>query len=342
MAEQTKALTVSGYMRQPDQMEKFVNMLGEREGQAYIQSVLILVATDEKLQECTPQSIQKSALRAASLGLSCDPAVKQAWLIPYNRKKGDKWVKEAQFQAHYKGLHSLAMRTGKYWSINVNPVYEGQRVLENSLTGLHVVVEPNGFVGEPAGYRPGFVDVTTRRKSTLKRIGWIGYFKMKNGFEKSIYMSIDEIEDHAQKYVKEYDKNQNWHDPDKRETMEMKTVFRKLMGWADLTGKENTKLAEALQADAEPEIVDAPSEDVTVEAVPQMMTIEQARQVTVKVEGKDKFMGELDATRLNYVIQNSLFADKVEAAKLVLKEDFRMEPPQEKTNTEQLQKELGF
>lgn len=268
MATPNSAITVSDYMRAPEIIQSFAEVLGnDNQANSYIQSVLILVASDEKLMACTPRSIYKSAMRAASLGLSCDISLKQAWIIPYNKNAGTRdkpnWIKEAQFQPHYKGLHALAMRTGKYWHINVSAVYEGQRVMENSLTGLHVVQDANGFVGEPKAYNQAYVDVTTRRKKGMKRIGWIGYFKQKNGFEKSIYMSCAEIEDYAQQYVKEYDRNQNWHDENKRETMEMKTVFRQLMGWADLTGKESTKLAEALQADAgDVEMIDAPAEDV--------------------------------------------------------------------------------
>jgi phage RecT family recombinase len=267
MATPTNAITVSDYMHEPEIVKSFVEVLGnDSQANGYIQSVLILVASDDKLMACTPRSIYKSAMRAASLGLSCDISLKQAWIIPYNKNIGTRekpnWIKEAQFQPHYKGLHALAMRTGKYWHINVSAVYEGQRVLENSLTGLHVVQEGNGFVGQPQAYNQAYVDVTTRRKKGMKRIGWIGYFKQKNGFEKSIYMSCAEIEDYAQQYVKEYDRNQNWHDENKRETMEMKTVFRQLMGWADLTGKESAKLAEALQADqVEPETIEA--EEVT-------------------------------------------------------------------------------
>lgn len=265
--DQTKALTVSEYMKQPTQMEQFVEMLG-KDAQPFVQSVLIVVANDEKLKECTPQSIFKSALRAATLELSCDPATKQGWLVPYNKKvktpQGDKWIKEAQFQPHYLGLRTLAMRTGKYWTINVSPVYEGQRVLFNPLTGLHVVQESNGFQGEPKAYTPGLVDVTTRRTKDMKVIGWIAYYKAKNGEEKSVYMSVAEIDDHARKYVKDYDRNQNWNDPDKRATMEMKTVLRRLLDWTDKSGKGGEKLAEALKADVEPEaeIIDAPAEDI--------------------------------------------------------------------------------
>lgn len=261
MATPTTAITVSDYMRKPEIMQRFQSMLGTG-AEAYVQSVLIVVGSDEKLRECTPQSIYKTALRAASLGLSCDPALKQGWIVPYNKKlktpDGDKWVKEAQFQPHYLGLYNLAMRTGKYWTINVSAVYEGQRVLENPLTGLHAVVEGNGFIGQPQSYNAAYVDVTTRRKKDMKVIGWIAYFKAKKGNEKSIWMSCDEIEDHAQRFVKDYDKNPNWNDPDKRPTMEMKTVLRKLLAWADLSGSESAKLADALVNEPDYETIDAP------------------------------------------------------------------------------------
>jgi phage RecT family recombinase len=356
MTTPTKALTVSEYMRQPEQLARFVELLGDQQAQAYVQSVLIEVASDDKLRECSPQSIFKSALRAATLGLSCDKSLKQAWLVPYNKKvktpQGDKWIKEAQFQPHYLGLRSLAMRTGKYWTINVSPVYDGQRVLYNPLTGLHVVQETNGFQGEPKSYNPGLVDVTNRRAKDMKVIGWIAYYKAKNGEEKSIYMSVVEIDDHARKYVKEYEKNQNWNDSDKRQTMEMKTVLRRLLDWTDKSGKGGEELAAALKADAEPEAetVDVQAEDVP--AGPQHdlhpMNIDEARQTIGVINGKEKPLGNMTSDELNYVFANSIKSGVAEAARIILVEDFRMTPPQadppkpEKKSTDQLQKELGF
>lgn len=112
------------------------------------------------------------------------------------------------------------------------------------------------------------VDVTERRTKGMKVIGWIGYFKAKKGNEKSVWMSIADIDDHAKKHVKRLDENENWKDPDKRRTMEMKTVLRKLLAWADLSGSENAKLAEALQAESdqpEAETIELTAEDVTSE-----------------------------------------------------------------------------
>jgi recombinational DNA repair protein RecT len=176
-------------------------------------------------------------------------------------------------------------------------------------------------------------------------IGWIGYFKAKNGQEKSHYMSLAEIDDWASEYVKDYDRNPNWKDPKKRPTMEMKTVLRQLLNWTDKTGTEGAKLAEALQIeDTEPEeIVNAETETEPEpeETTIHPLTIEEARSTLVKVAGKDKLMGELTIDQLNYIVANSILMDRVEAAKLVLSEDYNVEPPAPKT-AEQLQKELGF
>jgi recombination protein RecT len=264
MTEQTKAITVSDYMRQPANLSRFEELLG-RDALPYVQSVLIAVSASPDLMACQPNSIMRAALRSASLGLSLDPALKQAWLVPYPRKvKATKdtpehWVKEAQFQPHYKGLYTLAVRTGKYRIINVGPIYDSQQVLENPQTGLHVVVEENGLVAEPevtnsaysiTSQYSGWRNVTKRRDGGKKVIGWMAYFETLRGTKKSVYMSLAEIDEHARAHVKGYDTNPNWNDAGKRPTMEMKTVFRQLMGWADLSGTENLKLAEALKADA--------------------------------------------------------------------------------------------
>lgn len=335
--EPTTALAT--YMKAPAVMERFTNLLG-KDGGAYIQSVLIAVSASPDLMKCTNESVFRSALRAASLGLSCDPALKQAWLVPYNRNVGTrdnpKWIKEAQFQPHYKGLYTLAMRTGKYWQINVSPVYEGQRVLENTLTGLHAVREENGLVGKPDSFNAAYTDVTVRRKSTQKIIGWIGYFKTKKGFEKSVWMSSMEIEDHARKYVKDYDKNPNWSDVEKRPTMEMKTVLRLLLSWADMSGTENSQLAEALQAEELP--IEAMAEDVPAGPVLETMTHDQARNVIVKTGNTEKFMGEfatIEALNKIYLAETSTDEQR-QAATIILKMDFQADPPEtEKKSKEQ-------
>lgn len=331
------------YMKKPEVLTKFMDILGDN-GKSYVQSVLIAISASPDLMKCTNESIFRSALRAASLGLSCDPALKQAWLVPYNRKiktsdGSEKWIKEAQFQIHYRGLYTLAMRTGKYWQINVSPIYAGQRVLLDPLSGMHAVQEDNGFVGEHPGKRPGYIDITERRRKEDKIIGWLGYFKTKKGFEKSVWMSCLEIDDHARKYVRDYDKNPNWNDPDKRQIMEMKTVLRQLMSWADLTGTDNIELIEALK---EEEPIDVPSEDAPSLPVP--LTIEQARQTVVTLGGKERFIGELTIENLNSLWLDDNTSDEIkEAVCMVLSQDLNVDVPDKpKQSMQKNMKELGF
>ena len=55
------------------------------------------------------------------------------------------------------------------------------------------------------------------------------------------------------------------------------------------------------------------------------VTPAEARNVSIKVQGGEKLMGELNVDQLRYVIENSQNPQNVEAAKIVLKNDFNME-----------------
>lgn len=345
MTTPNQPTNLTTYIKSPAIISKFAEVIGDNNARPYIQSVIIAVSNSPELLKCSHESITRSALRAASLGLSCDPALKQAWIVPY--WNGKKKVMEAQFQPHYRGLYTLAMRTGKYWQINVSPVYEGQRVLENPLTGLHMIQEGD-LISKPQGTNAAYVDVTVRRRKDLKVIGWLGYFKTKKGFEKSVWMSAQEIDDHARKYVRDYDKNPNWNDADKRPVMEMKTVLRQLLSWADLSGTENLQLVEALNADAAPQaddVIDALSEDVPHTDNIKPLEYDDAEKMIVTIKGKgERFLTELDAQSLNDLYIAPTTSDELRTLiAIVLKNDHGMDAPQvEPRGKEQNMKELGF
>ena len=191
MAEQSKAianydnyLKIKEYGRSPEVTNSFVQLLGTT-APHYIQSALIAVQANELLMQCTPRSIFSSALRAATLRLSCDPAIGHAWLVPYqNNKKGGTY--EAQFQAGWKGVQHMALRTGKYRYINVSPVFEGEEVIEDRITGS---LKIEGGVTSPK-----------REK------GLIASFALLSGLQKSIYMTNEEMDAHGRKYSKGYNK----------------------------------------------------------------------------------------------------------------------------------------
>jgi len=184
MNELANYQNIVSYGRSHEVMETFSRLVG-RNAPYYIQSAIIAVQSNEKLMQCTPRSIFSSALRAATLRLSCDPSIGHAWLVPYkNNNKGG--ILEAQFQVGWKGVQHMALRTGKYRYINVAPVYEGEEVVVDRITG-NLKIEG---------------DVTSPKKAK----GLIASFALLSGLQKSIYMTNEEMEAHGKKYSKGYNK----------------------------------------------------------------------------------------------------------------------------------------
>lgn len=193
----THKQTIREYMRQDEIVTRFAEILGDYQASAYISSVLIAVAQSDNLQACTFQSIVSSALRAATLKLSCDPATGQAHLVPFKGK--------ATLVVGYKGLYHMALRTGKYRYINIIEVHPGETVTENRLTGMHTI--------------------TGTYTDHDNIIGIMVYLEMVNGFKKTVYMTVEEIAEHAQKFSKSYSFGDSVWKTNRR-AMEKKTVLR--------------------------------------------------------------------------------------------------------------------
>jgi len=216
--EQSGLEQIKAYAALEEVQQRFINLLGDKDGRAYAESVVIAVANNTKLQACTPKSIMISAMRAASLKLSVDPIMKQAHLVPM----GD----TATLIIDYHGLVQLSVNTG-YYEIapNVFEVYKGETVKPNRFTGSFTIE------GEPdidqAGNKTG--------------IGWGAYFKARNGTERYLYMTNAEIDAHGKKYSRGYDyKDRNgkltslWHT--ETDKMRRKTVLRLLVSqWGNFS-----------------------------------------------------------------------------------------------------------
>jgi recombination protein RecT len=213
---------------------------------SFVKSALIAISASPDLMACTPNSLVIGTLRSATLGLSLDPALRQAYLVP---RKG-----QACFQPHYSGLYDLAVRTNKYKYISVAPIHHGETVWENPLTGIHyyqlegrdTLMAPNP--GQNGLHTDNMRDVTNG-KNTNPIIGYLGYFRTMQGFEKSVWMTRKEIQAHAQLWSPaSYSSEKGaWQDAKKRPIMEMKTVFIALSKFMDLSGSDNSKLREAIE-----------------------------------------------------------------------------------------------
>ena len=198
--------SVQTYIRNGGVQERLNSLLGERAGQ-FTASLMSVVNSNPLLQECQPESVVKAAITAAAMNLPINQNLGFAYIIPYNNSKKtiEKYldakgvertrnvftkVYEAQFQMGYKGFIQLAQRSGHYKTINSTDVREGELVKEDRLSGE---------------LEFAWIDDDKEREK-MPIIGYVAYFKLSTGFEKSPYMSVDKLKKHAKKYSKSYAK----------------------------------------------------------------------------------------------------------------------------------------
>jgi len=194
--------------------KRFDELLGSRAPQ-FISSIVSLVNADPNMQKVfyqAPVTIIQSALKAATFDLPIDPNLGYAYIVPFNNTKDGTKRMEATFIMGYKGMNQLALRTGVYKTINVIEVREGELKHYNRLTE-EIDIQ--------------FIEDEEERER-LPIIGWVGYFKLINGTEKTIYMTRKQIEAHERRYRKGQYMGKGWRE--NFDDMAMKTVFRKLIG----------------------------------------------------------------------------------------------------------------
>lgn len=156
--------------------EYLQSVLGEN-AKSFTTSLVSLVANNAALQKCEPLGVMYSAMKAATLNLPLETNLGFAYVIPYTSRG----VTEAQFQIGYKGLVQLCIRSGQFTRINVSDVREGEFISHDILTG----------------------DMTIRAaadRDGLPVVGYVAYFRLVNGFEKSMYWTVRQIQEHAGKY----------------------------------------------------------------------------------------------------------------------------------------------
>ena len=213
-------------------------LLGDRAPQ-FISAVITLCNADANLTAAVrqaPQTVIQAALKAASYDLPVDNALGFAYIVPFNNSKKTPdgnvvKVAEAQFILGYKGMIQLALRTGAYKRLNVMDVREGELVSCDRLT------EDFEFNWEQ--------DEEVREK--LAVIGYVGYYRLVNGTEKTIYMSVQQIEAHEAKNRKGKYQGKGWRDD--WDSMARKTVMRRLLGrWGVMSIDYKSASPAAIQA----------------------------------------------------------------------------------------------
>ena len=112
----------------------------------FIRVVLTAVQRNPKLADCTPMSFLGAVLQCAQLGLVPDGFLGQAYLIPYENRKRKPPVLEVQFQCGYRGLITLARRSGEISNMGADVVYEKDQFKQ--IRGLSPSVDHVPFEGD--------------------------------------------------------------------------------------------------------------------------------------------------------------------------------------------------
>jgi recombination protein RecT len=193
---QPPMVAMKQFFDRPDVSGKIKELLGKRSIQ-FVTSALSAVNSNALLQKATPKSVYMAVMTAATLDLPINPNLGFAYIVPY---KGD-----AQFQMGYKGFIQLAQRSGQFKTISAAPIYDGQLVEENPLTG---------FV----------FDFKAKKSDVI--VGYAAYFELLNGFQKTYFMTKKQVEVHAKKYSKTFSNGPWASDFD---GMAQKTVIKLLL-----------------------------------------------------------------------------------------------------------------
>lgn len=204
--------------------------------------VITAVNQNPKLLACDPVSVIAAALQSAQLGLEPNTPLGQAYLIPYEeRRKNEtsgRWETArtvCNFQPGYRGLITLAFRSGELQCIDAQEVYANDLFEYEYGMDMHLRHVPAGF---------------DRKRPDEKPVYYYAVYRLKNGGCGMQVMSYEDVLEHAKKFSKTYSSYKGtfsgpWKD--NFNAMAKKTVLLKLMKYMPMA--TDTPLARAVAAD---------------------------------------------------------------------------------------------
>lgn len=247
-----KKLGIAGFLAQEAIKANVESVVGVKDSQRFISSVVSAVQTNPTLSECTNASILSAALLGHSLNLPQSPQIGMFYMVPFKNKKKVKDsngreitidVTEATFQLSYRGMLQLAMRSGQYKAMNVTDIREGELVAYNPIEDAYE-------------FKP---ETDYAKRSALKIVGYYAFFEMTNGFKKGVYWSKEQVDEHAKRYSATYRKGFGLWSTD-FDAMAKKTLLRQLISKWGIMSVEMEKAYDGDQAvireDGTPDYID--------------------------------------------------------------------------------------
>ncbi|MFT9495925.1 recombinase RecT [Anaerosolibacter sp.] len=198
---------------------------------------LTALRTNEKLAGCDPMSFVAALMQSAQAGLEPNTALGEAYLIPYG--------KEVQFQMGYKGLISLAHRSGEYQTIYAMEVYANDEFhYEYGLDPKLKHIPADEPEGEPVYY--------------------YAVYKLKNGGSGFTVWSKDKIIKHSQKYSQAVKKGYSSPWKTDFDAMAKKTVLKDVLKYApkSIEFARQVSMDETVKNEISNDMSEIPSHDI--------------------------------------------------------------------------------
>jgi recombination protein RecT len=242
----TDVRTVKDYLALASYRDRFSEVLKSRAPQ--FMAAITQVSQLPALRDAEPRSIIAAAMTAATLDLPINPTLGQAHIIAY----ADGERKVAQFQIGYKGLIQLALRSGQYKRLNAGPVHG------KAFKGYDIVGEP---VLDFNNYDPA-AEIT----------GYFCAFETRNGFQKVVYWTKEQVEAHAKRFSRAYQKGYRsspWFSD--FDSMATKTVVKSALTKWGILSVEMQRAAvhdQGVQDDIDADVRYADGEDIQGDAAP--------------------------------------------------------------------------
>lgn len=177
-----KKVGLTAYLTGDAVKAQISKVVGGKNGDQFVSSVIAAVQQNPQLKECSNPSILSAALQGHALKLSPSPQLGQYYMVPFKDKR--RGTTEAQFQLGYKGYVQLAIRSGYYKKLNVLAIKEGELIRYDPLSeDIEVQLIED--------------DVERENAPTT---GYFAMFEYENGFRKTMYWSKQKMAAHAEKY----------------------------------------------------------------------------------------------------------------------------------------------
>ena len=254
LAKSKQRLGLTAYLTQGAVKDQINSIVGGKDGDKFVTSIVSAVNANPTIKECTNQSILSAALLGHSLKLSPSPQLGYYYFVPFNDKNNGK---VAQFQLGYKGYIQLALRSGQYKKLNVLAIKEGE--LEY-FDPLNEDIKVNLMVDK------------WDEREKAPTIGYYAMFELTNGFRKAIYWSKAQMENHAITYSPGYKAKKGYTFWEKNfDAMAYKTMLRQLISkWGIMSVEMQTAFdadMAVIHEDGSKTYVENDSEIIDVETV---------------------------------------------------------------------------